>query len=178
MLGGGRIAAMLGEHVPVQAEAFMLMITARVKPFVTPVVGAQGRMLSFKQFANGTVLIGGGHHGRAEPDSNRTHLNFKALAASASTAAALFPRLHGVQVVRCWAGIEGEMPDAIPVIGASAANGAYHAFGFSGHGFALGPIVGRIIADLVVKANTDLPIEAFGIGRFSDRRSPDTSQTL
>jgi sarcosine oxidase subunit beta len=165
---GGRIAAMLGEHVPVRAEALMLMITARVKPFVTPVVGAQGRMLSFKQFGNGTVLIGGGHHGRAEPDSNRTHLNIKGLAASASTAAALFPRLRGVPVVRSWAGIEGEMPDAIPVIGASAANGAYHAFGFSGHGFALGPIVGRIIADLVVAAKTDLPIEAFGIGRFND----------
>jgi sarcosine oxidase subunit beta len=175
---GGRIAAMLGEHAPVRAEALMLMITARVKPFVTPVVGAQGRKLSFKQFANGTVLIGGGHHGRAEPDSNRTHLNIKGLAASASTAATLFPRLRGVQVVRCWAGIEGQMPDSIPVIGASAENGAYHAFGFSGHGFALGPIVGRIIADLVVTATTDLPIEAFGIGRFSDRRSADMSQTL
>jgi sarcosine oxidase subunit beta len=156
----------------------MLMITARVKPFVTPVVGAQGRMLSFKQFGNGTVLIGGGHHGRAEPDSNRTHLNIKGLAASASTAAALFPRLRGVPVVRSWAGIEGEMPDAIPVIGASAANGAYHAFGFSGHGFALGPVVGRIIADLVTTGKTDLPIKAFDIGRFCNplTAQPDQSQ--
>jgi sarcosine oxidase subunit beta len=80
---------------------------------------------------------------------------------------ALFPALRGVQIVRCWAGIEGEMPDGIPVIGASAAEGAYHAFGFSGHGFALGPIVGRLIADLVVTGDTDLPIDAFDIGRFS-----------
>jgi sarcosine oxidase subunit beta len=164
---GGHIAAMLGEHAPVEAQALMLMITARVKPFVKPVVGAQGRMLSFKQFGNGTILIGGGHQGRAEPEFNRTHLNFRELAASATTAAALFPSLRGVQIVRCWAGIEGQMPDGIPVIGASAAKGAYHAFGFSGHGFALGPIVGRIIADLVVKGDTDLPIEAFDISRFS-----------
>ena len=118
---GGRIAAMLGEHAPVEAEALMLMITERLKPFVTPVVGAQGRMLSFKQFDNGTVLIGGGHQGRAEPHSNRTHLDFRELAASATTAAILFPRLRGVQLVRCWAGIEGQLPDGIPVIGASAA---------------------------------------------------------
>jgi len=163
---GGHIAAMLGEHAPVVAEALMLMITARLKPFVTPVVGAQGRKLSFKQFGNGTVLIGGGHPGRAEPENNRTHLDFRGLAASASTAADLFPRLRGTQIVRCWAGIEGEMPDSIPVIGASAADGAYHAFGFSGHGFALAPIVGRIIADLVVTGSTDLPIGAFGIDRF------------
>ena len=163
---GGQIAAMLGEHAPVVAEALMLMITARLKPFVTPVVGAQGRKLSFKQFANGTVLIGGGHPGRAEPENNRTHLDFMGLAASASTAADLFPPLRGVQIVRCWAGIEGETPDSIPVIGASAADGAYHAFGFSGHGFALAPIVGGIIADLVVTGSTDLPIGAFGIDRF------------
>ena len=165
---GGHIASMLGEHAPVVGVALMLMITARLKPFVTPVVGAQGRMLSFKQFANGTVLIGGGHEGRADPDNNRTHLNFRGLAASATTAATLFPCLHGVQVVRCWGGIEGEMPDAIPVIGASVIQGAYHAFGFSGHGFALGPIVGRIIADLVVNGVSDFPIEAFDIGRFRD----------
>ncbi len=57
---GGRIAALLGEPVPVAAQALMLMITARVKPFVRTVVGAQGRTLSFKQFTNGSVLIGGG----------------------------------------------------------------------------------------------------------------------
>ena len=149
----------------------MLMITARLKPFVIPVVGAQGRMLSFKQFDNGTVLIGGGHQGRAEPDNNRTHLNFKGLAASARTAATLFPCLRGAQIVRCWAGIEGQMPDGIPIIGASATTGAYHAFGFCGHGFALGPIVGRLIADLVVTGNTDIPIEAFSISRFSNESS-------
>ena len=165
---GGRMAAMLGEHAPVEAEALMLMITERLKPFVTPVVGAQGRMLSFKQFDNGTVLIGGGHQGRANLESNRTHLDFRELAASATTAETLFPRLRGVQLVRCWAGIEGKLPDGIPVIGASAVNGAYHAFGFCGHGFALGPIVGRIIADIVVTGNSDLPVEAFRIGRFAN----------
>lgn len=165
---GGHIAAMLGERVPMAAEAFMLMITARVKRFVGPVVGAQGRMLSFKQFDNGTVLIGGGHRGRAEPEHNRTHLNFAELAASATTAATLFPDLRGVQIVRCWAGIEGEMPDGIPVIGAGAAEDAYHAFGFCGHGFALAPIVGRVIADTVVGGESDLPIDAFRIGRFAE----------
>lgn len=163
---GGHIAAMLDERAPTTPVALMLMITGRLQPFVTPIVGAQGRMLSFKQFANGTVLIGGGHEGRAVPENNQTHLNFEGLAASANTAAALFPCMDGAQIVRCWAGIEGIMPDGIPVIGASAAKDAYHAFGFSGHGFALGPIAGRLIADLVVTGNTDLPIEAFGINRF------------
>ena len=69
---GGRVAAMLGEHAPVEAQALMLMITARVKRFVKPVVGAQGRTLSLKQFDNGTVLIGGGYRGRAGPSRTAT----------------------------------------------------------------------------------------------------------
>ena len=60
-----RIAAMLGEPVPLDVVAPMLMITAGVPPFIKPVVILRGRKLSFKQFGNGTVLIGGGHLGDA-----------------------------------------------------------------------------------------------------------------
>ena len=163
----GALAAQLGEPVPLRAEAPMLMITERVAPFCAPVVGATGRPLSFKQFENGTVLIGGGHRGRAEPARQRTHLDFAGLAASAATARAIFPCMEGVRVVRCWAGIEAVMPDEIPVIGPSGTHpGAYHAFGFSAHGYQLGPITGKIVADLVVSGATPLPIEPFSIERF------------
>ena len=163
----GAVAAQLGEPVPLRIEAPMLMITERVRPFCGPVVGATGRPLSFKQFENGTVLIGGGHRGRAEPDRQRTHLDFTGLAASAATAREIFPCMEGVRVVRCWAGIEAVMPDEIPVIGPSGTHpGAYHVFGFSAHGFQLGPITGKIIADLVVSGATPLPIEPFSIERF------------
>ena len=164
---GGHVAAMLGDHAPLKACALMLMITDRMEPFVEPVVGAQGRSLSLKQFDNGTVLIGGAFEGRAEPENNRTSLDVNGLAANAANAATLFPVLRRANIVRCWAGIEGKMPDAIPVIGPGSADGAFHAFGFSAHGFALAPVVGKIIADLIATGATDLPIEAFAVGRFS-----------
>ncbi len=86
---------------------------------------------------------------------------------SAATVTALFPQLGAVKVMRCWAGIEAMMPDAIPVIGPSAvAEGAYHAFGFSGHGFQLSPIVGRLLCELITEGRSSLPIEAFSITRF------------
>lgn len=56
----GTLCERLGEPVPLRAEAPMLMITERISPFLQPVVGATSRPLSFKQFENGTVLIGGG----------------------------------------------------------------------------------------------------------------------
>jgi sarcosine oxidase subunit beta len=163
----GKIAADLGEPVPMKETALMLMITAPVARFVKPVVGVVGRPLSFKQYANGTVMIGGGQQGTADLETNRTVLDYQKLAFNARTAVDVFPRMRNAEIVRAWAGIEGMMADAIPVIGpSSTAEDLFHAFGFSAHGFQLGPIVGSIVADLVTKGETRLPITAFGIGRF------------
>jgi sarcosine oxidase subunit beta len=80
----------------------------------------------------------------------------------------LFPVMRGASVNRGWAGIEARMPDDIPVIGPSrSAPDAYHAFGFSAHGFELGPIVGLVTADLITKGAAALPIAPFAIGRFA-----------
>jgi sarcosine oxidase subunit beta len=165
-----RIAAQLGEPVPLEAFAPMLMISAPMPPFVKPVLGATSRALSFKQYRNGTVLIGGGHRGALDRDSNRTEIDFAALSVSAQTVWDLFPVMHSAQIVRCWAGIEARMPDDIPVIGPSSTSGnLFHAFGFSGHGFQLGPIVGSILAELIIGGQTNMPIAPFRIDRFAAR---------
>jgi sarcosine oxidase subunit beta len=165
---GRQIAGLLGEAPPLRVDAPMLMITEPVAPFLTPVLGAEGRKLSFKQFGNGTVMIGGGYRGRADPGLNLADTRFGGLRQSAATVVALFPQLRATQIVRAWAGIEGVTPDGIPVLGPSVASeGAYHSFGYSYHGFQLGPVTGRIVADLILHGMTDLPIAPFRIDRFS-----------
>ena len=162
-----RIAAKLGEPVPLEVIAPMLSITARLPPFVKPVVGSQGRTLSFKQYDNGTVLIGGGYRGKPNRDTNWTDLDFVKLAENCRTAAALFPMMAEAQIVRAWAGIEARMPDDIPVIGPSSTSpGVFHAFGFSAHGFQLGPAVGRVVAELVSTGRSNIPIDDLSIERF------------
>ncbi len=173
---GADMAAQLGEPVTLSAEAFMLMITARMAPFCGPVVGAAGRSLSFKQFANGTVMVGGGHRGTADPATNRTTVDMTALGESARTAVTIFPIIATATIVRAWAGIEGETPDVLPVIGPSQTEeNAFHSFGFCGHGFQLGPVVGRVTADLITKGATDLPLDAFRIDRFGATPAEDAA---
>jgi sarcosine oxidase subunit beta len=163
----GRIAAMVGEPVPLEVIAPMLMITERRPHFIDPVVILRGRKLSFKQFTNGTVLIGGGHEGRPNPDTNETALDWTKLAESARTVWDVFPVMRSARIVRAWAGIEARMPDQIPVIGKSARNeGLYHQFGFSAHGFQLGPGTGAVVAELIATGATNTPIDAFRIDRF------------
>jgi sarcosine oxidase subunit beta len=163
----GKIAADLGEPVPVETVAPMLMITSRVPHFIDPVVILRGRKLSFKQFKNGTVLIGGGHLATPYQDRNETVLDWKSLATSAQTVFELFPVMRSATIVRAWAGIEAKMKDDIPVFGPSSRHkGLYHQFGFSLHGFQLGPGAGAVMAELIVHGGTQTRISDLGIDRF------------
>jgi sarcosine oxidase subunit beta len=165
----GEVAALIGDQVPLVRIVPMMMVTGRVPHFLDPVVLGVGRPLSLKQMPNGTVVIGGGYLARGDPAQETSRIDFAGVRHSADTVRDVFPALAAAPIVRCWAGFEGRMPDDIPVIGPSAAAAnAFHAFGFSGHGFQLGPIVGRILADLIVDGDTDLPIDSFSIERFAD----------
>jgi sarcosine oxidase subunit beta len=116
---------------------------------------------------NGTVIIGGAHMARLDLDQQRTEIEFAGLKTSAQTVTQLFPHMSAARIVRTWAGIEGFMPDNIPVISpSSTAGGVYHAFGFSAHGFQLSPVVGRIMSELILDGKTALPIAPFDIRRF------------
>ena len=160
-------AAQVGDKVPMEAGGLMLMVTQRVAPFVKPVLGAMGRPLSFKQFDNGTVVIGGGLRCGADASKRHAMVDLSTMPKSAKTVIDLFPHLRDVTIARAWTGIEGFMPDEIPVISPSAqAENLVHAFGFSAHGFELSPIVGCIVADLVTQGSSSLPISAFRVDRF------------
>jgi sarcosine oxidase subunit beta len=162
-----RIAAMLGEPVPLTVVAPMLMVTSRLPAFIRPVVILRGRKLSFKQLGNGTVVIGGGHLATPYRDRNETVLDWDKLAISARTVWELFPLMRQATIVRAWAGIEAYMPDRIPVVGPSGTSeGVFHQFGFSTHGFQLGPGTGAVIAELVATGATNVPIGDLAIGRF------------
>ncbi len=163
----GHVATMLGDSVPVVAAAPMLMITERLPRFIEPVIGAASRKLSFKQMQNGTVMIGGAHMAKLDMAQQQTEINWNKLAVSARSVLALFPQLENARIVRTWAGIESFTPDNLPVIARSSASPhAYHAFGFSAHGFQLSPIIGKIMAQLILDGQTEYPIEAFGLERF------------
>jgi sarcosine oxidase subunit beta len=169
----GNIAAALGEPVPVETIAPMLMITSRVPHFIDPVVILRGRKLSFKQFKNGTVLNGGGHLAAPYQDRNETVLDWRQLAESARTVFELFAVMRSATIVRAWAGIEARMRDEIPVFGPSALHkGLYHQFGFSAHGFQLGPGAGAVMAELIAGGGTQTRIGDLGIERFRNSTSP------
>lgn len=165
----GQVASLMNEPVPLTPKALMLMVTERLPYLVDPVMGAASRRLSFKQMQNGTLIIGGALVAKLDFDNEKAEIDWLQLAESANTVLSFFPQLKDVHIVRAWAGIEGFMPDNIPVIGPTQiAKNAYHAFGFSAHGLQLSPVIGRIMSQLILDGRSQLPIEPFRINRFID----------
>jgi sarcosine oxidase subunit beta len=163
----GRIAAMVGDHIPVRTKASMMIVTERVAPVLHPVLGAAGRPLSFKQTDQGTLLIGGGRQGIPDIDAETALVRLEEVAHSARAVCELFPCVTDVRITRVWAGLEATTADMVPVIGPSPnASGVYHVFGFSGHGFQLVPVTGAIVTDLVVRGRTDRDINALQAERL------------
>jgi sarcosine oxidase subunit beta len=170
---GGRIAGLAGEALPLRAAALQMTVTAPLPAFVTPVLGTQGRKLSLKQSATGSVVIGGGYEGDVAegPDGPQKGSPRPGLAAqNLANAVALFPALRTARVTRIWAGLEGMTPDDLPNLGAGTMPGLVHAFGFSGHGFALAPLVGPIVVSLLEGKRVNHAITPFAPSRFAPSR--------
>lgn len=165
---GGRIAEAFGEKVPIEALSPNMLVTEPIRYFIEPNLGVVGGGVYLRQIPRGNVIIGGGH-GESDPTVPWSRPLPEVSLRTMQLAVDLIPSLAGMQVIRSWSGIDGRMPDVIPVIGPSRTTpGLFHAFGFSGHGFQLGPAIGAIMTELVLDGRTDIPLEAFRIDRFPD----------
>jgi sarcosine oxidase subunit beta len=165
---GADVAARLGETLPIKVLALTMMVTARVQPFITPVVIGIDQPLSFKQSAVGSLVIGGGILGKPCLDQDTSFAVMDRMPSSAAAAIAAFPALAGVLVLRTWTGLEGATPDGIPIIGPSGQHrGLWHVFGFCGHGFQLAPAVGEVVAQSLISGRVDPRLAPFAADRFS-----------
>jgi len=81
----------------------------------------------------------------------------------------VLPSLPRLDVARSWAGYIDATPDLVPVIGeVPGLRGLVLATGFSGHGFAMGPIAGRLASELIVDGKTSLDLSGFRFTRFAE----------
>lgn len=90
-----------------------------------------------------------------------------------------FPRAAPLRFRTTWAGMIDTLPDVVPVIDAvTALPGLIVATGMSGHGFGIGPGVGRVLADLAQGRTPGHDLRRFRLARFADGSRMDPGPAL
>ncbi len=169
---GDRISAKFGEPVPLQVKGPQMCVTEPVPYAIPPTLGVATdipeEIVYFRQVARGNIVIGGGGHEPVDMEQRRAHVNPHRTLMTLAQLPRVIPAFNRLNIIRVWSGIEGYMQDSRPVMGPSVrVPGLYYAFGFSGHGFQLGPGVGDVMAELIHTGATTTPIEQYHIGRFA-----------
>jgi sarcosine oxidase subunit beta len=83
----------------------------------------------------------------------------------------VMPAVAALRVDRYWSGMLDISPDGLPIIdGEAGPEGLVFVTGLSGHGLALGPVIGEITADLALDRSTERPIWPFRLARFREER--------
>lgn len=79
-----------------------------------------------------------------------------------------FPSLGRPKLKAAWAGMIDSLPDVVPIVDHAPIPGLTIATGMSGHGFGIGPGMGRVIADLVTGRPVGHDLSRFRLSRFTD----------
>lgn len=80
----------------------------------------------------------------------------------------VFPPLADAGLRRRWAGLYEMTPDRHPIVGPTPVEGLWVAAGFSGHGFQHGPVVGKLLAEMIVDgAARTVAVAPLALERFS-----------
>ncbi len=166
------LLAGIGVPLPIETRPLQMLLTAPGAPALRPVLGAFDRRLSLKQLDDGAYLIGGGWPARVTDHAgNRYEMLEESVRASLETARAVFAPVGECALARRWAGLEAFTPDDLPILGpVPGIGGLLVAAGFSGHGFALGPMIGDILARLALGQDARDPLwKSLRFDRFGVR---------
>ena len=103
-----------------------------------------------------------------EPDNEQADVSLEHVADIGEKLAHRMPAFADAGLAASWTGIYDVTPDWNPVLGPlPGIDGLHVAFGFSGHGFKLSPMIGRIVAQAALGLAPDLPVAPYSIERFA-----------
>ena len=174
-----RIAEMVDVYLPIYPSRANMMISAPTGPIARPFVQTASMDMAVCQLPDGSVRMGSG----ATPNDVSRFTYRKAFdqplgdARPPPKVGLLFPALKDVPLRWRWSGIRECTPDMMPIIGpvsgvAGGPEGFFVSAGYSGHGFCLGPIAGRLAAEWLVEGRPSLDLSAFAYHRFLRPEGP------
>jgi len=174
---GAALSRAVGVDLPIVASRQQLVIlrpradAAVARPVLVDMVDRA----YYRPETGGLVLIGtrnrAGVSAPVDPDAFSERVDPDRVAWTAEAAARRFPAFADAEAVGGYASVYDLTPDLHFVIERSPkVPGLVHALGFSGHGFKHSPVIGEMVAELVIDGRVSV-VDAtpFSSERFADR---------
>ncbi|MFF3677137.1 NAD(P)/FAD-dependent oxidoreductase [Streptomyces sp. NPDC002120] len=173
---GGRIAELAGVALPVLPRRGFVLVTEPLPRLVRHKVYAAdyiADVASGSAALQSSAVVEGTPSGPVLIGATRERVGFdrslstEALRRLAAQAAALFPVLADVRVLRAYHGFRPYLPDHLPAIGPDPRRpGLLHACGHEGAGIGLAPATGALITAALTGTEPPLPTAPFHPARF------------
>lgn len=126
-------------------------------------VGGRSFGLVLDPLATGQILIGG----TREDSGNAAETDLSAVRRLLCEAVTLSPAVAGLRVLRVFAGVRTATADGLPLLGRlPGSDNAWLATGFEGDGICLGPLVGKVLQQLVCGEQPAIDIDVLDPARF------------
>lgn len=161
------IFSMIGLDFPITLDTMQVMITEQSPPIFPHIITHVEGNLTLKQVDSGNVVIGGGWKGVGNAKKNIKMVSYDSMKGNIQYACRAIPALRSLNLIRCWAGLEGRSPDLLPLLGELKAFPGFYSASCAKGGHTLGPLLGRTLAELIVEGRSQIPLEEFDVNRFA-----------
>ena len=163
-----KIAATVGIDVPMQNVLIEALVTEAEPKMFNQMLGTADADFYGHQTNHGSFVFGGasGYEEMNKDDGTQPTSSITAPCICRGIMKYI-PKLADAKIVRTWAGYEDVSADGIPVISKiDEVPGLILACGFTGHGFVIAPVVGKLLSELGTDQQTTLDLKEFRYDRF------------
>lgn len=177
----GEVAKLAGPGLPILPRRGFVLVTEPLPPRIFHKVYAAeyvDNVATSDEGLQASPVVEGTPAGSILIGSSRERIGFdstvspEALATIARNAITLFPFLERTRILRQYHGFRPYCPDHLPVIGPDARTpGLWHASGHEGAGIGLSVGTGKLLAQALAGAATDLSLAPFRPERFDEERA-------
>ena len=170
-----QIASFAGLSVPLEVSRHIVLTLRDADPYevTLPIIKdmTTANKMYFRPSGGGVALVGTGDHGEPvnSADGLDENVSDDFVLHQGRQMAHRMPSFTNAELVASWTGPYDITPDWNPVLECNPeVDGLVLAYGFSGHGFKLAPMIGKILAQMTLNESCDVDLHPYRLSRFAE----------
>lgn len=155
------VSEMVGTRLPVTSRFLQVCVTERTGPLMQRFILHVTRRLTLKQLPVGSVLISGGWLGDPDAKGSRGRVALDSVRGNVWNAQRVIPAIGQLRLLRAWVGNSAFSETHELFIGEDPRNRGFYCLVSLRGGFTLGPLLGRLLTEIMTGREPSMPISKF-----------------